>query len=383
MKTSSARIAGLGTTIFAEMSALAVSTGAINLGQGFPDTDGPSSVVDVAVSALRGGRNQYAPGIGVPELRAAIALHQQRFYELSVDPDTEVAVTTGATEAVAAAVLGLVDPGDEVIVLEPYYDSYVAVLQMAGALRRPVTLRAPDFRLPVDELRAAVSPRTTAILLNSPHNPTGTVLRRGELEAVAAVAQEHDLVVISDEVYEHLTFGVPHIPIATLPGMAERTLTISSGGKSFSFTGWKVGWASGPAALVAAMVGVKQFLTYTSGSPLQPAIAAALASDDAYFSSLIAQMQLQRDLLCDGLSAVGFEVFVPEGTYFATTDIRPLGFEDGMDFCRQLPALAGVVAIPHQVFYDDISAGTPLVRWAFCKRPEVIAEALNRLAVLG
>ena len=384
VKTSSERIAGLGTTIFAEMSALATRTGAVNLGQGFPDTDGPSSVIEVAVDALRGGRNQYAPGIGVPELRAAIAAHQLRFYGLEVDPDTEVAVTTGATEAIAAAVLGLVDPGDEVIVLEPYYDSYVAVLQMASAIRRPVTLRAPDFRLPVDELKAAVSSRTTAILLNSPHNPTGTVLSLAELEAIAAVAQEHDLVVISDEVYEHLTFdGVPHVPIATLPGMAERTLTISSGGKSFSFTGWKIGWASGPAPLVAAMVGVKQFLTYTSGSALQPAIAAALGSDDAYFSSFAAQLQTQRDLLCDGLRSVGFEVFVPEGTYFATTDIRPLGFEDGMDFCRQLPALAGVVAIPHQVFYDDLSAGRPLVRWAFCKRPEVIAEALDRLSVLG
>jgi N-succinyldiaminopimelate aminotransferase len=384
VKTSSARIAGLGTTIFAEMSALAVRTGAVNLGQGFPDTDGPSSVVAAAVSALRGGRNQYAPGIGVPELRAAIAAHQARFYGLEVDPNSEIAVTTGATEAIAAAVLGLVDPGDEVIVLEPYYDSYVAVLQMAGAVRRPVTLRAPDFRLPVDELRAAVSPRTTAILLNSPHNPTGTVLRREELDAVAAVAQEHDLVVISDEVYEHLTFdGLPHVPIATLPGMAERTLTISSGGKSFSFTGWKVGWASGPSALVDAMVGVKQFLTYTSGSAFQPAIAGALGSDDAYFSAFVAQMQAQRDLLCDGLRSVGFEVFVPEGTYFATTDIRPLGFDDGMDFCRRLPSLAGVVAIPHQVFYDDLSAGRPLVRWAFCKRPEVIAEAVKRLGALG
>jgi N-succinyldiaminopimelate aminotransferase len=384
VKTSSERIAGLGTTIFAEMSALALRTGAVNLGQGFPDTDGPPAVAEAAVSALRGGRNQYAPGIGVPELRAAIAAHQQRFYGLVVDPDTEIAVTTGATEAIAAAVLGLVDPGDEVIVLEPYYDSYVAVLQMAGAVRRPVTLRAPDFRLPVDELRAAVSPRTTAILLNSPHNPTGTVLQLAELEAIAALAREHDLVVISDEVYEHLTFdGLAHIPIATLPGMAERTLTISSGGKSFSFTGWKVGWASGPAALVAAMVGVKQFLTYTSGSAFQPAIAAALGSDDAYFSSFVAQMQLQRDLLCDGLRSVGFEVFVPEGTYFATTDIRPLGFADGMDFCRRLPALAGVVAIPHQVFYDDLATGRPLVRWAFCKRPEVISEAMNRLSVLG
>ncbi|MFC5676271.1 pyridoxal phosphate-dependent aminotransferase [Aeromicrobium endophyticum] len=382
MKTSSARIAGLGTTIFAEMSALAARTGSINLGQGFPDTDGPDEVVDRAVDALRSGRNQYAPGTGVPELRAAIAAHQQRLYGLAVDPGEEVAVTTGATEAIAAALLGLVDPGDEVVVLEPYYDSYVAVIQMAGAVRRPVTLRAPDFRLPLDELRAAVTPRTTAILLNSPHNPTGTVLRRDELEAVAALAVEHDLVVISDEVYEHLTFdGLPHIPIATLPGMAERTLTISSGGKTFSFTGWKVGWATGPATLVRAMLGAKQFLTYTSGSPLQPAIAHALGADDAFFDDLTARMQAQRDLLCEGLAELGLDVFVPEGTYFATTDIRPLGFDDGLEFCRMLPERAGVVAIPHQVFHDS-EAGRPLVRWAFCKRPEVIADALERLQAL-
>ncbi|KAA1380798.1 pyridoxal phosphate-dependent aminotransferase [Aeromicrobium fastidiosum] len=383
MKTSSRRIAGLGTTIFAEMSALAARTGAINLGQGFPDTDGPDEVVDHAVQALRSGRNQYAPGIGVPELRDAIAHHQQRFYGLTVDPDEEVAVTTGATEAIAAALLGLVDPGDEIIVLEPYYDSYVAMIQMSGAVRRPVTLRAPDFRLPVDELRAAASPRTTAILLNTPHNPTGTVLRRDELEAIAALAIEHDLVVISDEVYEHLTFdGVPHVPIASLPGMAERTLTISSGGKSFSFTGWKIGWATGPAPLVQAMVGAKQFLTYTSGSPLQPAIAHALMADDDFFTDLATRLQEQRDLLCDGLADLGLDVFVPAGTYFATTDIRPLGFEDGLDFCRRLPELAGVVAIPHQVFHDDLDAGRPLVRWAFCKRPDVIAEALDRLQAL-
>jgi N-succinyldiaminopimelate aminotransferase len=382
VKTSSTRIAGLGTTIFAEMSALATRTGSVNLGQGFPDTDGPSEVVDRAVDALRTGRNQYAPGAGVPELRAAIVAHQQRFYGLAIDPDEEVAVTTGATEAIAAALLGLVDPGDEVVVLEPYYDSYVAVIQMAGAVRRPVTLRAPDFRLPVDELRAAVTPRTTAILLNSPHNPTGTVLRRDELEAIAAVALEHDLVVISDEVYEHLTFdGLPHVPIATLPGMAERTLTISSGGKTFSFTGWKIGWATGPAALVRAMLGAKQFLTYTSGSPLQPAIAHALGADDAFFDELTSRMQAQRDLLCGGLSDLGLDVFVPEGTYFATTDIRPLGFDDGLEFCRMLPERAGVVAIPHQVFYDS-EAGRPLVRWAFCKRPEVIADALERLQAL-
>ncbi|MDR6117097.1 histidinol-phosphate/aromatic aminotransferase/cobyric acid decarboxylase-like protein [Aeromicrobium sp. SORGH_AS981] len=265
MRTQSSRIDGLGTTIFARMSALAAATGAVNLGQGFPDTDGPDVVREAAVEALRGGANQYAPGVGVPALREAVAEHQRRWYGLDVDPDTEVVVTTGATEAIAAAVLGIVEPGDEVVVLEPYYDSYVAVLQMAGAVRRPVTLRAPDFRLPLEQLRAAVTPRTTAILLNTPHNPTGTVLTPDELAAVAQVAREHDLVVISDEVYEHLTFDVPHVPIATLPGMWERTLTISSGGKTFSFTGWKVGWASGPAPLVASVLGAKQFLTFTSG----------------------------------------------------------------------------------------------------------------------
>jgi N-succinyldiaminopimelate aminotransferase len=317
---------------------------------------------------------------------------------LEFDPATEVVVTTGATEAIAGALLGLVDPGDEVIVLEPYYDSYVAMIQMAGGVRRPVTLRAPDFRLPIEELRAAVTPRTTAILLNTPHNPTGSVLTEDELRAVAAVSIEHDLVVISDEVYEHLTFGVPHIPIATLPGMRERTLTISSGGKSFSFTGWKIGWATGPAELVAATMGAKQFLSYVSGAPFQPAIATALGSDASYFDDFRAGMQAQRDQLCDGLAALGFNVFVPDGTYFATTDIRPLGFEDGMEFCRRLPELVGVVAIPHQVFYDPSlprerevppgsgtgdSPGRPLVRWAFCKRPEVIDEALRRLARLN
>lgn len=388
MRTQSSRIDGLGTTIFARMSALAASTGAVNLGQGFPDTDGPDEVREAAVAALRGGANQYAPGSGVADLRHAVAEHQQRWYGLQVDPDTEVAVTTGATEAVAAAVLGIVEAGDEVIVLEPYYDSYVAVLQMAGAVRRPVTLRAPDFRLPVDELRAAVTPRTTAILLNTPHNPTGTVLTPEELEAVAQVAREHDLVVISDEVYEHLTFDRPHVPIATLPGMQERTLTISSGGKTFSFTGWKVGWASGPEPLVRSLLGAKQFLTFTSGAPLQPAIAAALRLDDAYFTAFTTGMRERRDQLCAGLADVGFDVVVPDGTYFATTDIRPLGFEDGLEFCLALPERAGVVAVPHQVFHDpdtplEDNPGRPLVRWAFCKRPEVIGEAIGRLAAAG
>ncbi|HJR88991.1 MAG TPA: aminotransferase class I/II-fold pyridoxal phosphate-dependent enzyme, partial [Aeromicrobium sp.] len=348
-------------------------------GQGFPDTDGPDHVIEAAVDALRTGHNQYTAGLGIAPLREAIAAHQARWYDLPLDPATEVVVTTGATEAIAGALLGLIDPGDEVIVLEPYYDSYVAMIQMAGGVRRPVTLRAPDFRLPVEELRAAATPRTTAILLNSPHNPTGTVLRREELEAVAALAIELDLVVISDEVYEHLTFGVPHIPMASLPGMRERTVTISSGGKSFSVTGWKVGWATGPADLVAAVMGAKQFLSYMSGAPLQPAIAHALDAGEDYFAGFRAGMQAQRDQLCAGLDALGFDVFVPEGTYFATTDIRPLGYDDGLDFCRQLPELAGVVAIPHQVFYDDVAAGRPLVRWAFCKRPDVISEALERL----
>lgn len=383
MKTSSARVAGLGTTIFAEMSALAVRTGAVNLGQGFPDTDGPDDVIDAAVDAMRSGANQYAPGIGVPALREAIAAHQKRWYGLDLDPDSEIAVSTGATEAIAAAILGLVDPGDEIVVLEPYYDSYVAVLEFAGGVRKPVTLRAPDFRLDLDALRAAVGPRTTAMLLNSPHNPTGMVLNAEEREAIRDLAVEHDLVVVTDEVYEHLTFdGVAHVPLATLPGMRERTLTISSAGKSFSFTGWKVGWMSGPAPLVRAAVGAKQFLTYTSGSPFQPAIAHALGHDAAYFEGFAATLQARRDQLCAGLEEIGFTTYVPEGTYFTTTDIRPLGYDDGIAFCRALPELAGVVAVPTQVFYDDQEAGRPLVRWAFCKQESVIAEALHRLKTL-
>jgi len=380
MKQHSARVSGLGTTIFAEMSALAQRTGAVNLGQGFPDTDGPASVIEAAVEALRSGRNQYAPGPGVPELREAIAAHQQRFYALDVDPDTEVVATTGATEAVAAALLGLVDPGEEVVVLEPYYDSYVAVISMVGAIRRPVTLRAPTFRLDLSELRAAVTPRTRAVLLNSPHNPTGTVLDAEELQAIADVAIEHDLVVITDEVYEHLTFdGAAHIPIGTLPGMAERTLSISSAGKTFAFTGWKIGWATGPAPLVQAVLAAKQFMTFTSGAPLQPAIAGALSLPAEFFAEHAAGLQARRDQLCGGLADVGLDVHVPAGTYFATTDIRPLGYDDGMQFCLSLPERAGVVAVPHQVFYDDVEAGRPLVRWAFCKQESVIDEAVNRL----
>ncbi len=378
------RLHGLGTTIFAEMSALATRTGAINLGQGFPDVDGPSEIIDVAVAALRDGRNQYAPGWGVPALREAIAQHQKRFYGLDFDPDSEVLVTTGATEAIAATLLALVDPGDEVIALEPYYDSYTACIAMAGGRRVPVTLRAPDFRLDVDALRAAVTSRTRLLLINSPHNPTGTVLTDDELRVVAEVACEHDLVVVTDEVYEHLTFdGVAHRPLAAYDGMRERTLTVSSGGKTFSFTGWKVGWAVGPAALVSAVMMAKQFLTFTSGAPLQPAIAAALALDDGYYERLRTALESKRDRLCTGLRELGFGVFVPQGTYFVTTDIRPLGYDDGVDFCRALPERAGVVAVPTQVFYDDKEAGKPLVRWAFCKRDEVLDEAIHRLGRLS
>jgi N-succinyldiaminopimelate aminotransferase len=375
------RLHGIAPTIFSQMSALAVSTGSVNLGQGFPDADGPPSVIAAAVEALREGRNQYAPGPGVPALRQAIARHQHRHYGLDLDPDSQVVVTTGCTEAVAAALLGLVDPGDEVVVLEPYYDSYVAMLQMVGAVRRPVTLRAPDFRLDPSELRAAVTDRTRFVLLNSPHNPTGTVLTAAELAAVAEVALEHDLVVITDEVYEHLTFdGHAHVPLATLPGMAERTLTLSSAGKSYSFTGWKVGWATGPPALVSAVLAAKQWLTFTSGSPLQPAVARALDDEPDFPRTLAADLQQRRDLLCAGLAKAGLAPRVPEGTYFATTDVAHLGWEDALTFCLALPERAGVVAIPAQVFYDDADAGRHLVRWAFCKDASVIDDGVRRLA---
>jgi N-succinyldiaminopimelate aminotransferase len=373
------RLDGLGTTVFAEMSALALATGSVNLGQGFPDTDGPPEVAEAARRAIRDGVNQYPPGPGTPDLRLAVAEHQKRFYGIDLDPDTDVVVTTGATEAIAAALLGLVDPGDEVVALEPFYDSYAAGIQMAGGVRVPVTLRAPDFRLDVDRLRDAVTDRTRLILLNTPHNPTGTVLTAAELAAVAALAVERDLVVVTDEVYEHMSYETPHRPIATFPGMAERTLTISSGGKTFSFTGWKIGWATGPSHLVRAVLMAKQFLTFVSGAPFQPAIAAGLRLPDTYFSALRDGLRAKRDRLVAGLRAGGFATYVPQGTYFVTADVRPLGFEDGVAFCRELPHRAGVVAIPHQVFYDDVEAGRPLVRFAFCKRDEVLDEAISRL----
>jgi N-succinyldiaminopimelate aminotransferase len=376
------RLQGLGTTIFAEMSALALATNSINLGQGFPDVDGPDEIKQIAVDAIWAGRNQYPPGIGIPELRTAIVDHQKRFYGLDLDVDTQVLVTAGATEAVTAAMLALVDSGDEVIALQPYYDSYVASIAMAGGVRVPVTLRAPDFRLDVDQLRAAVTDRTKLILLNSPHNPTGSVLNRDELQAIADVAIEHDLIVVTDEVYEHLVYGAEHIPIATLPGMFERTVAISSAGKTFALTGWKIGWATGAEELVTAIRTTKQFMTYVNAAPMQPAIAHGLLMGDEYFTTLTNDMRRKRDLLCAGLRDVGFDVFEPAGTYFVTADIRSLGYDDGLAFCRDLPKRAGVVAIPHSVFYDDVEIGRPLVRFAFCKRDEVLTQAVERLQVL-
>jgi N-succinyldiaminopimelate aminotransferase len=380
------RLAEFGTTIFAEMSALALSTGSINLGQGFPDTDGPEEVREAAVRALREGRgNQYPPGPGIPELRTAIAAHQQRRYGLGYDPDTEVLVTAGATEAIAAALLALVEPGDEVVALEPYYDSYAASITMAGGTRVPVTLRPHEgsFRLDLDELRAAVTDRTRLLLINTPHNPTGTVLTRPELAAIAELAVERDLLVVTDEVYEHLVFDdAEHLPLASFPGMRDRTVTIGSAGKTFSFTGWKVGWVTSAPELVTAVRSVKQFLTYVSSGPFQYAVAEALALPDPYFEEFRRSMLARRDILARGLAEAGFEVFVPSGTYFITTDIRPLGEKDGFAFCRTLPERAGVVAIPNAVFYDDREAGAPYVRFAFCKREDVLREAAERLRAL-
>jgi N-succinyldiaminopimelate aminotransferase len=377
------RLAGLGTTIFAEMSELAVATSSVNLGQGFPDTDGPEEIARAAADAVMTGRgNQYPPGPGIPELRNAIALHQRRFYDLAIDPDSEVLVTAGATEAIAAALLALVEPGDEVIAFEPYYDSYAACIAMAGGVRVPVTLRAPGFRPDLDELSAAITSRTRLILLNTPHNPTGSVFTRAELITIAELASAHDLLVISDEVYEHMVFTGEHVPVASLPGMRERTVSISSAAKTFSFTGWKIGWVTGTRELVAAVRTVKQFLTFVSGGPFQYAIAQALALPDEYYRSVVSGLVGKRDLMCDGLAAAGFEVYRPAGTYFITTDIRPFGEVSGLEFCRKLPYTAGVVAIPSVVFYDNSDAGQFQVRFAFCKKEEILTEALARLSVL-
>jgi N-succinyldiaminopimelate aminotransferase len=369
------RLAAFGTTIFTEMSALAERTGAVNLGQGFPDEDGPAELLEAARAAIRAGHNQYAPLAGVRVLREAVAAHQARFYGMEVDPDAGVQVTFGATEAISAALLAVLEPGEEVVLIDPAYDAYAAAVAIAGARRRTVTLRPPDWRLDPDELRAAIGPRTRALLLNSPHNPTGKVFSRAELELIADACREHDLVAIADEVYEHLVFEGEHVPLATLDGMAERTLTISSLGKTFSCTGWKVGWACGPPDLVAAVGAVKQYVSFSGGTPLQHAGAVALGLPDEWYAAFADGMRAKRDRLCAGLRAAGLEVIEPAGTYFANVVVDG----DGRDFCRQLPERAGVVAIPTGVFYEDADAGRSLVRFAFCKRAEVIDEGARRL----
>lgn len=365
------------------MTALAVTTGSINLGQGFPDTDGPVEIVEAAIAAIRAGENQYPPGPGVPALRRAIAEHQRHYYGLEYDPDGEVLVTTGATEGIASAVIGLCEAGDEVVMFQPFFDSYHPSAAMAGAVARFVTLRAPDWSFDPDELRAAVTPRTRLVLLNTPHNPTGKVFSRAELDEVARVCKEHDLVAVTDEVYEHLVYDGEHVPIATLEGMRERTVTLSSAGKTFSFTGWKIGWACGPAPLVARVRAAKQFLTFATGTPFQHAIAVGLAAGERLVSPMRESLHEQRDLLCDGLESLGLTVYRPAATYFAVSDVASVGEDTAVEFCRSLPARCGVVAVPSSPFYGDPSMGRTLVRWAFCKRPEVLRDALVRLKALA
>ena len=368
-------------SIFGEMSVLASQMDAINLGQGFPDTDGPQILKDAAIAAITEGRgNQYPPVHGLPVLRAAIAQHQSRFYGLSIDPDSDVVVGTGASEILTAALLALVDTDDEVIIFEPWFDVYDAGISLARGHRVTVPLRPPTFRPDIDALRAAVTPRTKVLLINSPHNPTGTVFTIPELQAIADIAIEHDLIVISDEAYEHLWYtGHRHTPISTLPGMFERTVTIGSGGKCFSFTGWKVGWASGPQNLIAAVRVVRQHLSFVSGGPFQWAMAKGLDLPDSYFIDFRDDLESKRDILSAGLREIGFEVVDSQGTYFVMTDVRPLGFGDGMQFCKEAAERARVVAIPVRALCADPQIGFSFVRWAFCKQPAVLREATARL----
>jgi N-succinyldiaminopimelate aminotransferase len=375
----------IAATIFAEMSALATATGAINLGQGFPDEDGPAEVLEVAERAIAEGVNQYPPGIGIPALRQAIAEHQRRFYGLAVDPDREVLVTAGATEGLAATILALVDEGDEVLTLEPFYDAYGGLIALARGTHRTVPLRRPDFQPDLDQLRAAVTDRTRLILINNPHNPTGSVLPRETLELLVELAHQHDAYIVTDEVYEHLVFGREHIPVATLAGARERTITISSAGKTFSTTGWKIGWVTAVPEIVTAVLAVKQFLTYVNGAPFQPAIAVGLGLPDSFYTSIAAVLQSKRDLLSAGLTAAGFDITLPQGTYFVVADAAPLGYPDAAAFCRELPALAGVVGVPISAFCHPALASeyASLVRFAFCKRAEVLERASAQLARLG
>ena len=371
-----------GETIFAEMSALAVKTGAINLGQGFPDTDGPREIAELAIAAIRDGHNQYPPGLGIKKLRDAISHHQMRFYGLEFDSETEVLVTAGATEAIAASLLAICEQGDEIITFEPYYDSYAASIALAGGVRRVITLNTPDYSFSIDDLEKLITAKTKAILLNSPHNPTGKVFTHNELSQIANLCIEHDLVAICDEVYEHLVFEGQHIPLIQYPGMRDRTIQISSAGKTFSFTGWKIGWVCAQPALLDTVRTAKQFLTYVNGAPFQHAIAEALNLPDLYFDNFLEDMRVKRDCLSQGLEKAGLTTFTPQGTYFVTADIESLGYEDGKQFCLDLPVQCGVVAVPNVVFYDNKDLGSTLIRFAFCKRLDVLEEAVERLQTL-
>ncbi|WP_394938382.1 aminotransferase class I/II-fold pyridoxal phosphate-dependent enzyme [Psychromicrobium sp. YIM B11713] len=375
---------GLGVTIFEEITNLAGSTGAINLGQGFPDQDGPEEIKDRVRQAVLDGANQYAPGKGIASLREAIARHQSRFYGLQVDPEQEVLVTTGATEAIAASILAFASPDDEVLTFEPFYDSYGAMIRLSGARHTTVGLSAPGFQPDLAELEAAFTARTRIVLLNNPHNPSGAVFSQQVLEKIVELANRHDALIISDEVYEHLTFGIAHQPIAALPGAAERTITISSAGKTFSFTGWKIGWASGPAELIAAVRTVKQFLSYSSGTPFQAAIGWGLDQGDDFYQGIATALQEKRDVLAAGLQQAGFAVYLPQGSYFVNADAAPLGVHDAAALARRLPELIGVAAIPISVFCHPEGAKRhqSLLRFAFCKRLPVLHEASERLSTL-
>jgi N-succinyldiaminopimelate aminotransferase len=394
MKTGAERVSGFGPTIFAEMTKLANAHGAVNLGQGFPDFEGPDFLHQAAFRAIREGKNQYCPTGGIPALAEAIGQHQERFWGLPYSPD-EITVYAGATEGIFASLMALCDPGDEVVMFEPFYDSYRASITMAGARERVVTLRPPAESLDQEggpdapfsydraELEAAIGERTRAILLNTPHNPSGKVWTRGELEHVAELCRRHDLVLISDEVYEHLVFEGEHLPPAALPGMRERTVTISSAAKTFSVTGWKIGWTCAPAEITRALRAAHQFITYCSATPFQHAVAEALGAGDDYYDDFLAAYRGRRDRLCAGLAEVGFRVHVPAGTYFVMADIRPLGYQDTESFCRMLPEEVGVAAIPPTSFYAHPEEGRHLVRFAFCKTDAVLDEAIVRLRKLA